>query len=174
MQSSKTLEDSPQILQEQLEECRARLRDLERLELVEESVIVGLREEGFSEKAIELFRYRTNFLTQQDPLGDNADAVGAFTGVCGDQITTYLQISDQWIQEAKYTTDGCPGAVTSGSALTEMVKGRSLAQARKLGVQDVTKFLKEGSKGLPRNMWDCCGIAVGSLRQAINNYHRTE
>lgn len=53
-------------------------------------------------------------------------------------------------------------------------KDRSLAQARKLGVQDVTKFLKEGSKGLPRNMWDCCGIAVGSLRQAINNYHRTE
>ncbi len=160
-------------LEEQLEECRRKLQELERLKLVEESVIVGLREEGFSEKAIELFRYRKNFLTQQDPLKDNADAIGSFTGACGDQVTTYLRFHEGAIEYAKYTTDGCPGAVTSASALIEMVRGKNLNEAAKLRVQDIIEFLKEGSTGLPRNMWDCCGIAIGSLRQAINAFRRT-
>ncbi|HKJ68050.1 MAG TPA: iron-sulfur cluster assembly scaffold protein [bacterium] len=160
-------------LEEQLEECKQKLQELERLKLVEESVTVGLREEGFSEKAIELFRYRKNFLTQQDPLKDEADAIGSFTGACGDQITTYLKLRGDSIDDAKYTTDGCPGAVTSASALIEMVKGKNINEAAKLVVKDVIEFLKEGSTGLPRNMWDCCGIAIGALRQAINNYRRT-
>ncbi len=164
---------SQQSLEEQLKECRKKLQELERLKLVEESVIVGLREEGFSEKAIELFRYRKNFLTQQDPLKDNAEVIGFFTGACGDQITTYLKLRGDAIDDAKYTTDGCPGAVTSASALSEMVKGKHLNEAAKLGVKDVIEFLKEGSTGLPKNMWDCCGIAIGSLRQAINNYRRS-
>lgn len=160
-------------LEKQLAECRQELLELQRLRLVEESVIVGLREEGFSEKAIKLFRYRKNFLTQQDVLKDSADAIGAFTGACGDQITTFLKIDRDLIDDAKYTTDGCPGAVTSASALIEMVKGKRLNEAAMLTVKDVTEFLKEGATGLPKNMWDCCGIAVGSLRQAINNYRRT-
>lgn len=163
-----------QALEAELEECKQKLQELRRLKLVEESVIVGLREEGFSKKAIELFRYRKNFITQHDPLKDDADAIGVFTGVCGDQITTYLKISDQRILDAKYSTDGCPGAVTSASALTEMVKKQSIDRARSFTVTDVTEFLKEGATGLPQNMWDCCGIAVGSLRQAINNYRRSE
>ncbi len=59
----------PEISEEELEE-------LKRLKSVEQSVIAGLREEGFSEKAIEFFRYRKNFLLPDDSLKETADTVG--------------------------------------------------------------------------------------------------
>ncbi len=59
----------PEISEEEYEE-------LKRLKLVEQSTIAGLKEEGFSEKAIEFFRERKNFLLPEDSLKDNADMKG--------------------------------------------------------------------------------------------------
>lgn len=159
-------------LEEKLEECEKKLEELKRLEQVEKSVISGLREGGFSDKAIGFFRYRRNFLVEGDPLGYSADAIGNFTGSCGDTITIYLRIKGNTIRDAKYRTDGCPGAVTSASALTELIRGKNIEEASKLNVDSVVEFLKEGSRGLPKNMYDCCGIAVGSLRKAIGGYKK--
>ena len=155
----------PEVSKEEFEE-------LTRLRLVEQAVIAGLREGGFSEKALEFFRYRKNFLLPDDPLKDNADVVGSFTGACGDHVDIYLKIGQDIIRDAKFLTDGCPGAVTSAAALTEMIKGEDTTRASELKVPDVVGFLKEGAKGLPRNMHDCCGIAVGALRDAIAKYKK--
>ena len=156
----------PEISREEFEELR-------RLKLVEESVIAGLREVGFSKIALGFFRYRKNFLLEGDPLKDNADAVGSFIGTCGDHIDIYLKIEENIIKDAKYLTDGCPGAVTSASALTEIIKDRGINQVTKLEISDVVEFLKEGSRGLPKHMYDCCGIAIGALRDAITRYRKS-
>ena len=160
-------------LMEKLREYEEELQELRRLKLVEQSVIAGLKEEGFSDKALRYFRYRKNFLLEDDPLKKNADVVGGFTGACGDHVDTYLKIDERGvIEDAKYTTDGCPGAVTSASAIAELAKGKTLEEARKFTARDVIEYLKEGPRGLPRHMYDCCGIAVGSLREAIRRYER--
>lgn len=158
-------------LKEKLKDYEQKLRDLERLKKVEQSIMVGLKEEGFSDKALDLFRYRKNFLIEGDPLEDDADGVGGFTGTCGDHIDTYLRIDKEKgiIEDAKYRTDGCPGAVTSASALTELVKGNRLENALRLHVVDVVRYLEDGTGSLPKHMWDCCAIAVGSLREAIKH-----
>ena len=143
------------------------LEELKRLQLVEESVIAGLREQDFSEKAIELFRTRRNFILQEDPLRDQADVIGSYTGSCGDHIELYLDVEDDTIVNARYFTDGCPGAVTSAAALSVIIDGMAIDEARSLGVPDIVDFLEEGSRGLPKNMHDCAGIAVGSLRDAM-------
>lgn len=155
-------EKMPEISEEEHEE-------LKRLKLVEQSVIAGLREEGFSEKALELFRYRKNFLTQY-PSEYNADVKGEFTGSCGDHVDIYLKIEENKIEDAKYRTDGCPGAVTSTSALTELVVGKEIEEAKEINVNSIIEYLKEGSGGLPKHMYDCCGIAVGSLRDGIKKW----
>lgn len=155
-----------------MKECEKELQDFKRLKLVEQSVIAGLKEEGFSDKAVKYFRYRKNFLLDDDPLKENADSVGGFTGTCGDHVDIYLKIDEGVIQDAKYQTDGCPGAVTSASAVTELAKNKTLGEARRVTVKDVVDHLKEGPKGLPKHMYDCCRIAVGSLREAINQYKR--
>lgn len=156
-------------LEEEIEEYKKKLEELERLRLVEQSVIAGLKEEGFSDKALELFRYRKNFLIQ-DPSEYKADVRGSFTGVCGDHVDTYLKIEGNKIKDAKYHTDGCPGAVTSASALAELAIGRTIKEAEKLSVKSVVEYLKKGPKGLPKNMYDCCGIAIGSLRDGIKKW----
>lgn len=156
----------PEISKEELEELR-------RLRLVEQSVIAGLREEGFSDKALEYFRYRKNFLLPNDPLKDNPNIVGSFTGACGDHVDIYLKIEGDRIKDAKYLTDGCPGAVTSASALTETIKGKRIDQIIRLRVPDIVGFLKEGPRGLPKHMYDCCGIAIGALRDAIAKYKKS-
>ena len=144
--------------------------ELKRLRRVEESVLVGLREEGFSEKAIEFFRRRKNFLVEGDPLKNNADVVGSFTGSCGDQVDTYLKINKNIIEDAKYITNGCPSAVTSASALTQFVKGKTLEEAGKLTMLDIIGFLKEENKSLPKH--DCITIAIRSLKDAVRRYKK--
>lgn len=162
--------NSRKSVEEKLHECERKLEELERLKLVEQSVIAGLEEGGFSDKAIELFRYRKNFLLPDDSLKDEPDIVGSFTGACGDHVEMYLTIDQDIIKDAKFLTDGCPGAVTSASALTGLAMGKDIEEAEKLSVKSVVEYLKEGSRGLPKSMYDCCGIAVGSLRNAIKKY----
>ena len=159
-------------LKEKLENCEEKLKDLERLKKVEQSIMVGLKEEGFSDKALDLFRYRKNFLIEGDPLENNADVVAGFTGACGDHVDTYLRINKEKgiIEDAKYKTDGCPGAVTSASAVTELAKAKRLEEALKLNAADVVRYLEDGTGSLPKHMRDCCAIAVGSLREAIRKY----
>lgn len=156
-------------LEEELEIYKKKLQEMERLRLVEQSVIAGLKEEGFSDKAVELFRYRKNFLTQA-PSEYKADVKGSFTGSCGDHVDTYLKIEGNKIKDAKYHTYGCPGAVTSASALTELAIGKTIKEAEKLSVKSVVKYLEESEKGLPKKMYDCCAIAIGSLRDGIKKW----
>lgn len=158
-------------LEEEIEKCKKKLQEMERLRLVEQSVIAGLKEEGFSDKAVKLFRYRKNFLTQ-DPSEYKADVKGIFTGACGDHVDTYLKIEGNKIKDAKYHTDGCPGAVTSASALAELAIGKTIKEAEKLSVKSVVEYLRESEKGLPKKMYDCCGIAIGSLRDGIKKWER--
>ncbi len=156
-------------IEKKLKECEKKLEEMKRLKLVEQSVIACLREDGFSEKALELFRYRKNFLIT-NPVEYKADVVGSFTGSCGDKVDIYLKIEEDVIKDAKYTTDGCPSAVTSGSAVTLLLVGKRIDEAKKLNIKLVVNYLKEGQKDLPKHMYNCCEIAVESLKDAINKY----
>lgn len=161
-------------LKEKLKRYEEKIKELERLKNVEQSIMVGLKEEGFSDKALDFFRYRKNFLLKGDSLEKNADEIGGFTGKCGDHIDIHLRIDKEKgiIDDARYRTDGCPGAVASASALTELAKGKNVEEALKLNVVDAVRSLEDGTGGLPKHMWDCCAMAVGSLREAIKRYKR--
>jgi len=154
------------------EVSRKELEELRRLKLVEQSVITGLKEAGFSDKALEFFGYKKNFLLDGDPLKEEADAIGGFTGACGDHVDIYLKIEKGTVKEAKFITYGCSGAVISAAALSEIVKGRNIDRAFRLTVSEVAEFLKEGVKGLPKHVHDCCGIAIGALKDAIARYKK--
>lgn len=156
-------------IEKRLRECEKKLEEMKRLKLVEQSVITGLKEEGFSEKALELFQYRKNFLIGN--LAEyRADVIGSFTGSCGDRVDIYLKIEEDVIKDAKYTTDGCPGAVTSASAVTLLLIGKRVDEAKNLNINSIIEYLKEGQKSLPKHMYDCCGISIGSLKDAIGKY----
>ena len=51
----------------------------------------------------------------------------------------------------------------------DLTSGYTIDKGLKLKISDVVEFLKEESKDLPRHMYDYCGIAVGALKDAIDN-----
>jgi NifU-like protein involved in Fe-S cluster formation len=121
-----------------------------------------LKEAGFSEKVIELYRKKLNIGLIMNP-----DVVLAYTGPCGDTMKLYLRVNkNNRIENAKFQYLGCVGAAASGSALTAMAKGKRLEEAKKITEHDVLKELH----GLPE--MDCAKLSVTTLQRAIAEYEK--
>ena len=63
--------------------------------------------------------------------------------LCGDQLTVYLRIDDEVIQEASFVGHGCAISTASASLMTEAVKGKPVAEVEAL-FRDVHALLTEG------------------------------
>ncbi len=86
--------------------------------------------------------------------------------LCGDMMTLYLRIKDEIIEDIKFQTFGCGAAIAVSSMLTEMAKGKSLGEAKKITNKDVAKALE----GLPKNKLHCSNLGADALQLAIKNY----
>lgn len=98
---------------------------------------------------------------------EDADGVGEIGNpLCGDMMTIYLKIEDDHIDDIKFQTFGCGAAIAVSSMLTEMAKGKSLEEARRITNKDVAEALE----GLPKNKLHCSNLGADALQLAINNY----
>jgi len=60
---------------------------------------------------------------------------------CGDRIEIGLKIKDKRIKDIKFTGEGCAIAMAATSMLMEMIKGKTVAQVKELGEEDMIKKL---------------------------------
>jgi nitrogen fixation NifU-like protein len=96
----------------------------------------------------------------------DADGVGAVTGPCGDTMEIWLKVNNRQISKATFWTDGCGTSIASGSMVTEIVKGKSIAEAMKITSDDVLDALG----GLPEESVHCALLAADTLKAAIQDY----
>ena len=116
----------------------------------------------YSEKVLDHFKNPRN-----QGVIEAADAIGQEGNpVCGDIMKIYLKIKDNAIDDIKFETLGCAAAISVSSALTEMVKGKTLDEASKMTKDDVVEYLG----GLPAVKVHCSMLGVDALHQAINNF----
>jgi nitrogen fixation NifU-like protein len=123
-----------------------------------------LAESGYPRKAIELYVNNVNVGTLKNP-----DIVTTYLGPCGDLIKLYLKINRTGIiEDAKFYYLGCPGAASSASAMIELVKGKTIDEAKKITEDNVLNQLG----GLPKTKLDCPKLAITTLRKAIAEYEK--
>lgn len=97
----------------------------------------------------------------------NASAVGDVGSiVVGDALRFYIGVSGGKITQAKFQVFNCADQVASSSAVTELVAGRTLAEAKTVGPREVCEHLGGlDHTALPPRLW-----AIDGLRAAIAAY----
>ena len=116
----------------------------------------------YNKKVMEHFRKPKNVGEIKD-----ADGIGKVGNpVCGDVMIIYIKVKDNKIKAIKFKTFGCVSAIATTSMLTELAKGKTLDEAKKITRDDVANALG----GLPSIKMHCSNLAADALREAIKDY----
>lgn len=98
---------------------------------------------------------------------ENASGVGEVgNATCGDIMRMYLDIEDGVIKDCKFKTYGCGAAVATSSMATEMIKGKTIAEALKV----TNAAVAEALGGLPPIKMHCSVLAEEAVHAALLDY----
>jgi len=116
----------------------------------------------YSDKVMDHFQHPHNMGEIENPSG--VGRVGNPT--CGDLMELQIKIKDDIIIDAKFQTFGCGAAIATSSMMTDLIIGKTLAQAQKISNLTVTEALG----GLPPVKRHCSVLAEEALSKAIADY----
>jgi nitrogen fixation NifU-like protein len=95
---------------------------------------------------------------------DGASAVAEIENpVCGDVVRLNLRITAGKIEAARFKAKGCVPVIACGSALTELIIGKSPADALRLNREDVA----DAVGGVPQASSHAAQLAVDVLSAAL-------
>jgi len=111
----------------------------------------------------------------------NADGIGkAGNPVCGDLMLMTIKVAyrkshianrkteEGYIKDIKFKTLGCGAAIATASIATTLIKGKSLADAKKITNDEIAKALG----GLPKVKMHCSMLAMEVVKKAIDDYEK--
>ncbi len=116
----------------------------------------------YSEKVMDHFTNPRNVgeISNPDGVGEEGNPV------CGDMMTFYIKVKGNRLDDVKFKTFGCGAAIAVSSMVSEMAKGKTIDEARKITPELVAKELE----GLPKNKFHCSNLGAQALNKAIDNY----
>jgi nitrogen fixation NifU-like protein len=118
----------------------------------------------YSEKVLEHFKHPRNVGKIENPDGNALEGSPA----CGDMVAVYIKVDSDKnrIEDVKFESYGCASNIATGSIITELAKGKTLDEAKKIDWKEASEALG----GLPPIKAHCSVLAVEGLRSAIQNY----
>jgi nitrogen fixation protein NifU and related proteins len=121
----------------------------------------GVAPSGFSDIAIKYYTEKPYWGVLPD-----ADQTAEMVGSCGDSMTIYLRVAKGVITDVRFLVLGCVGAVSAAMAAGDLIKGKSLKEARMVSDADVFRVLEE----IPAKKHHCIQLAVKTLHAALDAY----
>ncbi len=88
--------------------------------------------------------------------------------VCGDQLNFSMKVEKGIIKDIKFLSFGCASNIATASVMTQAVKGKTIAAAKKLNWQKIVKELG----GLPQQKVHCSVMAIEGLEALIKDYEK--
>ena len=118
----------------------------------------------YSETVLEHFRHPRNVGKIENADGKAIEGSPA----CGDMVSVYISVDPNTnkLTDIKFESYGCASNIATGSIITELAKGRTLDEAKRITWKEASEALG----GLPKIKVHCSILAVEGLRSAIENY----
>jgi len=87
---------------------------------------------------------------------------------CGDVLRLTLKLDEDRISDIRFRAKGCVPAMACGSAITELVKGKKVEEARRVSREDLIR--KVG--GLPEASSHASHLAIDTLQTLLHELRR--
>ena len=118
----------------------------------------------YSETVLEHFRHPRNVGQIENADGKAIEGSPA----CGDMVSVYINVDPKTntISDIKFESYGCASNIATGSIITELAKGKTLDEAKRITWRQASEALG----GLPKIKAHCSVLAIEGLRSAIENY----
>lgn len=118
----------------------------------------------YNEKVLDHFKNPRNVGNIEQADGKATEGSPA----CGDMVSVYIKVEPETkkISDIKFESYGCASNIATASIITEMAKGKTIEDAKKITWQEASDALG----GLPPIKAHCSVLAVEGLRAAIKNY----
>jgi nitrogen fixation NifU-like protein len=108
-----------------------------------------------------------------DPNDPNVATGMTGAPACGDVMRLQLKLNGDTIEDVKFKTYGCGSAIASSTLFVDMLKGKTVEEAKQIKDKDIAKALE-----LPPIKLHCSVLAEESISKAIEDWenkikHRT-
>jgi len=84
---------------------------------------------------------------------------------CGDVMRLQLKLNGDLIEDVKFKTYGCGSAIASSTLFVDMLKGKTVSEAKQIKDKDIAEALE-----LPPIKLHCSVLAEESIHKAIEDW----
>ena len=100
-----------------------------------------------------------------DPKDPNVATGMTGAPACGDVMKLDLKMNGDVIEDVKFKTYGCGSAIASSTMFVEMLKGKTIEQAKEIKDKDIADALE-----LPKIKLHCSVLAEEGIKRAIEDW----
>ena len=125
---------------------------------------------AYSQKVVDRFESVLNnpqkhSVGKFDPKDPNVATGMVGAPACGDVMKLQIKLNNDVIEDVKFKTYGCGSAIASSTMFVDMLKGKTIEEAKLIKDKDIAEALE-----LPAIKLHCSVLAEDSIRQAIKNW----
>ena len=127
---------------------------------------------AYSQKVVDRFESVLNnpqkhSVGRFDPKDPNVATGMTGSPACGDVMKLQIKLKDDIIEDVKFKTYGCGSAIASSTMFVDMLKGKTIEEAKLIKDKDIAEALE-----LPPIKLHCSVLAENSICKAIEDWEQ--